>query len=132
MPVHRPAFCHPALVLRLSNQWASAFYLSGANFPECRVTYDIGKDLLTLWVETRNPQQELWKGPLPSIEECAARFDVDVVQDIAGLQAYLEAAVKTNTVYVLHNDQRPDKLDWESLSHAVHLDTAYLQPAMNM
>ncbi|ROW12666.1 hypothetical protein VMCG_00391 [Cytospora schulzeri] len=109
-----------------------AFYLSGANFPECRVTYDIGNDLLTLWVETRDPKQILWYGALPSIEECAARCDVDAVKDIANLQVYLEDVVKTRTVYVLHKDQRPSKLSWESLGRSIDLNTSYLKPAMDM
>lgn len=109
-----------------------AFYLSGANFPECRVTYDIGNDLLTLWVETRGPQKVLWYGALPSIEDCAAQCDVDAVKDIEDLQVYLEDVVKARTVYVLHKDQRPSKLSWESLSHSINLDTTYLKPAMDI
>ncbi|KAK7742060.1 hypothetical protein SLS53_004646 [Cytospora paraplurivora] len=109
-----------------------AFYLSGADFPECRVTYDIGEDLLTLWVETRNPREVLWKGPLPSIEDCAAQYDVDAVRDITDLQVYLEDVAKTRTVYVLHRNQRPDKLSWESESDPIRLDTSYLKPAMNI
>ncbi|KUI65313.1 hypothetical protein VM1G_00193 [Cytospora mali] len=109
-----------------------AFYLSGANFPECRVTYDLGKDLLTLWVETRDPKQVLWYGPLPSIEDCAAQFDVDAVQDISGLQVYLEDVLKTNTAYVLHENQRPNKLSWEGPAQTIQLNSSYLKPAMDI
>lgn len=83
-------------------------------------------------METRNPKQILWYGALPSIEECAARCDVDAVKDIVDLQAYLKDTVKSKTVYVLHKDQRPNKLKWEDLSHSMDLNASYLKPAMDM
>lgn len=54
------------------------------------------------------------------------------MKDIVDLQVYLEDVVKSKTVYVLHKDQRPNKLNWENLSHSIDLDASYLKPAMDM
>lgn len=94
-----------------------AFYLSGANFPGTKVTYDIAKDSLILWVPVRQPSKELWYGTIPSIKECMERFDVNSVQDIVGLQAYLEEFLDPQSnppiVHVLHMNERPPRLSWE-------------------
>lgn len=94
-----------------------AFYLSGANFPGTKVTYDIAKDSLILWVPVRQPSKVLWYGTIPSIEECMEKFDVDSVRDVVGLKAYLEEVLNPQsdppTVHVLHMNERPPRLSWE-------------------
>lgn len=102
-----------------------AFYLSGANFPGTKVTYDIAKDYLILWVPVRPPSKELWYGTIPSIEECKEKFDVDSVRDIVDLKAYLEEVLdpssKPPTVHVLHMNERPPLLSWERPGDGVSL-----------
>ncbi|KAF3769967.1 Creatinase/aminopeptidase [Cryphonectria parasitica EP155] len=114
-----------------------AFYLSGANFPGVVVTYDIGRDNLILWVPVRAPARVIWVGALPSIEECAARYDVDAVRDIKGLQTYLCGLLNPQhnppTLYVLHESQQPD-LSQERCRNGsdFQLDAKRLQPAMDI
>lgn len=116
----------------------SAFYLSGANFPGTAVTYDLSKDILTLWITVRKPAQIIWYGALPSVDECTARYDVDVVRDIQGLQAYLEDTLHPENnppqLYILHKSQRPPPLKWErSCDQAVlRPDDTHLIPAMDL
>lgn len=113
-----------------------AFYLSGANFPGTKVTYDIGQDSLILWVPVRPPSKVLWYGTIPSIKECTERFDVDSVRDIVDLKAYLENILDPKsgppTVYVLHANERPPHLSWERPGEGVSLqpDDKSLQLAM--
>lgn len=108
-----------------------AFYLSGADFPGCAVTYDISKDTLTLWIPIRKPEQIIWFGALPSVEECAARYDVDFVKDITGLQSYLKSTLTPNTtLYVLHESQTPPRPYGPSSGFTV--DHSALQPAMDL
>ncbi|KAJ4391435.1 hypothetical protein N0V93_005052 [Gnomoniopsis smithogilvyi] len=113
-----------------------AFYLSGANFPGIKVTYDIAKDSLILWVPVRPPSKVLWYGTIPSIKECMAKFDVDSVRDIADLQAYLEEILdpqsNPTTVHVLHMKERPPPLSWERPADGITLqpDDASLKVAM--
>lgn len=123
----------------LTAQPRSAFYLSGANFPGVVVTYDIGKDALKLWIPVRDPGAVIWYGALPSVQECAARFDVDAVENITGLKTYLEDALNPDRndppqLYILHRDQRPPPLKWECSCERTVLqpDDSHLQPAMDL
>lgn len=108
-----------------------AFYLSGADFPGCAVTYDIAKDILILWIPIRKPHEIIWLGALPSIEECAARYDVDGVMDITRLQLYLKQTLAANTtLYVLHESQTPPKPYGPTSGFTV--DHCALKPAMDL
>jgi Xaa-Pro dipeptidase len=49
------------------------YYLSGANESDCHLTYDIGKDKLTLYVPDFDLRQAVWMGPTISIEEAAEK-----------------------------------------------------------
>lgn len=115
-----------------------AFYLSGVNFPGTKVTYDIAKDYLILWVPVRKPNKVLWNGTIPSIKECTERFDVDSVRDIVDLQAYLEAILDPQsnppTLHVLHMNERPPPLSWERPGDGLSLqpDDKSLKLAMSL
>lgn len=119
-------------------QHRHAYYLSGADFPGVAVTYDVGKDDLILWIPIRKPQDVLWHGSLPSIEECAAKSDLDSVRDIKDLQAYLEdtlsAQEKAPTVFVPNISMRPPQLSWERPADGLSLpiDSTHLLPAMGL
>lgn len=114
------------------------FYLSGANFPGCAVTYDIGKDELILWIPYSDPKRILWYGRTPSIEECKSMADVDDVRYNHGLSQYLNSLIhaSTTTLYVLHPDQTPPDVGSPppyraSFSLGPKIDTTRLQPAMD-
>lgn len=112
--------------------------MSGLNFPGITVTYDIGKDLLKLWIPVRDPSAVIWFGALPSIQECLAQSEVDAVEAIAGLQPYLEDTLNPDNnppqLYLLHKNQRPPHLKWEcSCEHTVlQPDDSHLLPAMDI
>ncbi|KAG6364860.1 hypothetical protein INS49_006464 [Diaporthe citri] len=107
------------------------FYLSGADFPGCAVTYDIAKDILTLWIPIRKPEEIIWFGALPSVEECAARYDVDFVKDITDLKPYLKRTLAPDTtLYVLHESQTPPRPYGPTSGFTV--DHSALQPAMDL
>ncbi|KAK3391731.1 putative Xaa-Pro aminopeptidase [Sordaria brevicollis] len=87
------------------------FYLSGANFPGCAVTYDIARGHLILWIRRNDPRLSLWYGTTPSIGETKASTDVSDVRYISDLTSYLHANLTPDTtLYLLHPDQTP-KLD---------------------
>lgn len=105
------------------------YYLSGADFPGCSLTYDVARDYLILWIPYTDPRNVLWFGRTPSIEECKAVSAVDDVRYVSGLDKFLYAALPPgSTLFVIHPDQAP-KL--ESTKGVVHIDTMRLKPAMD-
>ncbi|KAK4456088.1 xaa-pro dipeptidase [Podospora aff. communis PSN243] len=105
------------------------YYLSGASFPGCSVTYDIARDHLILWIPYVDPRNVLWYGKSPSTDDCRAISTVDDVRYISGLDKFLYTAlVPGSTLFVLHPEQKP-KL--ESTKGVVNIDTVKLRPAMD-
>lgn len=106
------------------------FYLSGANFPDCHVTYEIAADRLTLWIPHVEPRQVLWFGSRPSAARCKRLYDVDEVYYASQLPKFVRrrrASHPLTTTYVLHADQAPD-----AGPHAEsHVDHVLLRPAMD-
>ncbi|KAK3340518.1 putative Xaa-Pro aminopeptidase [Neurospora tetraspora] len=87
------------------------FYLSGADFPGCAVTYDIPRKELILWIRRNDPRLSLWYGTTPSIDETKSKSDVSDVRYIDDLTAYLHAVLTPETgggpLYLLSPDQLP-------------------------
>ncbi|KAG6069317.1 hypothetical protein E4U32_000031 [Claviceps aff. humidiphila group G2b] len=109
------------------------FYLSGANFEDCVVTYEIGPDKLTLWIPYVEPRQILWFGSKPSAAECQRRYDVDQVRYTTQLGQFLRnyaADPSSPTTYILHPKQAPDLGGSECLAK-LRLDDSRLQLAMD-
>ncbi|EON98068.1 putative xaa-pro dipeptidase protein [Phaeoacremonium minimum UCRPA7] len=107
------------------------YYLSGANFPGCAVTYDIGNDLLTLWIPYVDPTQKLWHGSTPSIKDCLTSYEVDQVQYIANLEKYLYLTLgPTSIMYVLNANQGPPPRTRPGRG-PLHIDTNKLRPAID-
>ncbi|KAH6849750.1 putative Xaa-Pro aminopeptidase [Chaetomium sp. MPI-CAGE-AT-0009] len=105
------------------------YYMAGADFPGCAVTYDIRKDHLVLWVPRIDPRTVLWFGKVPTPEECKAASDVDDVRYVDTLSKTLCPSLKSGeTIYVLHADQVP-KLD--HLKVIIRVDAAHLKLAMD-
>ncbi|GFP58936.1 probable Xaa-Pro aminopeptidase GLRG_02280 [Trichoderma asperellum] len=104
------------------------FYLTGANFHDCFVTYEIRADTLTLWIPYVEPRQVLWFGSTPDAAKAKQLYDVDDVRYSTQLDKFFESRFTSSTqLFVLHPDQTPTKAkelkfkinDWK------------LQPAMN-
>ncbi|KAJ4398697.1 hypothetical protein N0V85_006214, partial [Neurospora sp. IMI 360204] len=88
------------------------FYLSGADFPGCAVTYDIPRKELILWIRRNDPRLSLWYGTTPSIDESKSKSDVSDVRYIDDLTAYLHAVLTTpetggGPLYLLDPNQLP-------------------------
>ncbi|KAI1412921.1 hypothetical protein F5Y13DRAFT_179783 [Hypoxylon sp. FL1857] len=108
------------------------YYLTGADFPGCSVTYDIAADKLTLWVPFTPPATILWFGNTPSPEECLARSDVHDVKFVGELPAYLTARLTTvKALYALRPSQLPKFEGFEQLRPNIKIDVSSLQPAMD-
>jgi Xaa-Pro aminopeptidase len=120
------------------NTSSSFYYLTGADFPGCSVTYDIEEDKLTLWIPYTPPATILWFGKTPSVEECLARYEVHEVRYVDILMEYLSSRLaKVETLYVLRESQLPEingpglDLGPDSLKLRLSVDTEQLQPAMD-
>ncbi|KAJ3942237.1 uncharacterized protein N0V96_007732 [Colletotrichum fioriniae] len=108
------------------------YYLSGANFADCAVTYELASDRLILWIPYVEPRQVLWFGSTPGISECLKQFDVDDVRYTTQLNKFLYRHLTPgSTLYVLHADQVPPLLHGDLLQTAaeVRVDATSLQPA---
>ncbi|KAI0841685.1 metallopeptidase family M24-domain-containing protein [Hypoxylon sp. FL0890] len=108
------------------------YYLTGADFPGCSVTYDIAADKLTLWVPFTPPATVLWFGNTPSPEDCLARSDVHDVKYVGELAAYLTSRLTTvKSLYALRPSQLPRFDGFEQLRSSIKIDVSSLQPAMD-
>lgn len=110
---------------------SSFYYLSGADFPGCAITYDIEADNLILWVPYTPPQTVLWYGTTPSPQECLEKSDLDDVKYVAELPKYLVPTLAlVETLYVLRESQLPGFKSFETLKPHVKVDTTSLLPAI--
>ncbi|KGQ09610.1 putative Xaa-Pro aminopeptidase [Beauveria bassiana D1-5] len=112
------------------------YYLSGADYAGCTVTYDIGTDTLVLWIPYTEPKKSHWFGSTPSTAKAARLYDADQVHYISDLAGYITSLPAASTVYALHPDQRPPQLvQHQSFrarsSDGPRIDTTALKPAMN-
>ncbi|KAF2719672.1 hypothetical protein K431DRAFT_313924 [Polychaeton citri CBS 116435] len=57
-------------------------YMTGCNEPDCYVTYDVGKDLLTLWIPPFSQKKAVWGGQGSTVQEALEKYDVDEVRYI--------------------------------------------------
>ncbi|KAK5135630.1 hypothetical protein LTR08_004931 [Meristemomyces frigidus] len=64
------------------------YYLTGCDEPGCYVTYDIGKDVLTLWLPAIDEKRVVWTGRGSTVEEAVERYDVDEARYIHGTGAF--------------------------------------------
>jgi len=106
------------------------FYLSGADFEDCSLTYDIESDDLQLYIPPLDPAEVIWLGPTPSVKECEEKYDVDHVGYNFEVPAYVASwrlRNPNNKLYVLHPGQLPSSLSDSDTG----VDTARLQPAMD-
>lgn len=114
----------------------SFYYLSGADHPDCFVTYDLVDDKLILWVPYVEPRQVLWYGRTPSPEEYLSRSEVDSVRYTRDLPSFLHAYFHHNhgqsALFLLDESQAPPRLRANYLSrYDIAVDTEALRPAMD-
>ncbi|KAK6438539.1 hypothetical protein LTR95_005253 [Oleoguttula sp. CCFEE 5521] len=53
------------------------YYITGCNEPDCYVTYDIGRDVLTLWLPTIDYTRVFYDGRTSTVEEALDKYDID-------------------------------------------------------
>jgi Xaa-Pro dipeptidase len=138
--MHNPSTFHGLRHTHLTYSTRSFYYLSGADFADCAVTYDIARDNLILWIPYTDPRQALWFGKTPSPEECKSRTSVSDVRYIIELPRYLRrylssrsasSGSSTTTVYILHPSQPPPHPEFLGSRGILQIDTVSLQPAMD-
>jgi Xaa-Pro dipeptidase len=106
------------------------YYLSGVDEPDCALTYDIGLDILTLYVPDFDLRRAIWMGPTLSREDAQDRYDVDRVLYQSSLQpelvSWLSERVQSSLLYMVHESETPEGLPAE-----LPLDAKQLMPAMD-
>ncbi|KAK4123433.1 Creatinase/aminopeptidase [Parathielavia appendiculata] len=105
------------------------YYITGADFPGCAVTYEIAADRLVLWIPQIEPRKVLWYGRTPTPKQCMDVSELDDVRYIKDLNRTLLAKVQPGTIiYALHPDQAPKLV--EHRKGIVQIDTIKLKPAI--
>jgi Xaa-Pro dipeptidase len=114
------------------------YYLTGANFADCAVTYEIAAEKLTLWIPYVEPRQVLWYGSTPDAASAIQLYDVDEVRYTTQLPKFLHAHLTKPSppiLYILHPQQGPSVSNAISASalaaSRVQVDFTSLQPAMD-
>ncbi|KAJ5131300.1 uncharacterized protein N7515_007339 [Penicillium bovifimosum] len=106
------------------------YYLCGVDEPDCSLTYDIGQDLLILYVPDFDLHRAIWMGPTLSREDAQDRYDVDCVRYHTALrydlQAWLDERKQGSELYLLHESEKP-----EGLPKDLPLELEQLAPAMD-
>ncbi|KAI9147962.1 transcriptional activator Mut3p [Paramyrothecium foliicola] len=114
------------------------YYITGANFADCAVTYEIAAGKLTLWIPYVEPRQVLWFGSTPDAARALQLYDVDEVRYTTQLPKFLHSHLtkpSSPTLYILHPEQGPavgNGLFGQGLAaSSTRVDFTSLQPAMD-
>ena len=114
------------------------YYLTGIDFPDCTVTYNIQRDQLRLWIPPeRTGRDVIYNGSTPTPGDILAKYDFDHVNRYGSLEGYLAhfAYRETGDIFVLHEDMKPklpNRLNETTVwSYIDHFDTTRLLPAMD-
>lgn len=98
--------------------------------PDCSLTYDVGLDILTLYVPDFDLHRAIWMGPTLSREDAQDHYDVDRVlyqsSLQAGLEGWLSERVPNSYLYVVHASEKP-----KCLPNETPLNSKQLMPAMD-
>ncbi|KAG0637026.1 peptidase M24, structural domain-containing protein [Tuber brumale] len=106
-------------------------YLTGAvDMPDCFVTYSIAQDKLILYIPPFDPNQVLWSGFPPSIEDCIFKYDVDEVlysNSITDKIMEFHFTFQSSPIYTIHHQvsRIPQRIPGRFISGQ------YLQPAID-
>ncbi|EPS35315.1 hypothetical protein H072_11291 [Dactylellina haptotyla CBS 200.50] len=83
------------------------YYLTGYDYPDAHVTYDIKADILTIWILKPDPKEVLWSGPSPTPQSILLAHDVDMANYTSdGLNTTIIAYASANPsakIHILHN-----------------------------
>ena len=105
----------------MANELPSFYYITGADIPNCAVTYDIARDNLILWIPYVEPRQALYFGAPPSPEAIKSGSHLSDVRYTTELPRYLRTYLSSaanphrcrggaptpTTIFILHRDQVP-------------------------
>lgn len=107
------------------------YYLSGCPEPDCHLTYDIKRDILTLFIPRVNPARVIWNGRGSTPAEALDKYDIDQVFYADQLELWIKDWFQhyrydaSQRLFVLHKEQIPHSTSpWP-------VDSMSLQPAMN-
>lgn len=96
------------------------------------MTYEIGRDKLTLWIPYVEPRQALWFGSVPDAAKAMQLYDVDDVRYSRELPKFLEVGLdQSSTLFLLNKQQMPRALHLTQEPTASHIDATSLKPAMD-
>lgn len=118
------------------------YYLSGINFPECTVTYDLRFDKLYAWIQPPNQVRDvIYNGQNPTHEEVSELADFDGVAYITELEEYVVRFVENRSgkIFLTHNYDTPKPFALDAISlnrksdgaNSDLFDYTSLKPAMN-
>ena len=97
--------------------------------PDCHVTYDIGRDDLTLFIPPINASRVIWNGRGSTIQEALDKYDVDNVElstDLPDIvQEWLQKTVWN--AFILH----PTQEAFPGMNRLPRVDFTKLQKAMD-
>ncbi|KAF3913861.1 hypothetical protein ABW21_db0203093 [Orbilia brochopaga] len=112
------------------------YYLTGFDYPDAHVTYDLELDTLTLWILRPDPKEKLWSGPSPTPKTLVLTHDIDMAlysSDLPTTIAAYTVAHPTAKIHILHDYYPP--LPASSLKkHSIlsPFDNTKLQHAMDV
>lgn len=92
------------------------YYLTGCNEADTFVTYDIGEDLLTLWLPTIDKARVLWYGRGSTVEEALEKYDIDAAHYIKSKPGSSIDELALRTCVNVHGTK---PVDTKPLRHAI-------------
>ncbi|KAK8158112.1 putative Xaa-Pro aminopeptidase [Phyllosticta citrichinensis] len=105
------------------------YYLSGVDEADCHLTYDIGYDILVLFVPQVSPKEVIWNGRGPNPKEAMEKYDVDRVEYSHHVTECVDSWMSkhdSDNVYILHPDQGTRK----DFDKSPRVDSTKLKEAM--
>jgi Xaa-Pro dipeptidase len=117
------------------------YYLTGLNYPDCVVTYNIKRDGLYVWIPPPNTGRSvIYNGNNPSKEDIKAVSEFDLVATTNHIQDYLTffASKEQGKIFVLHDYQSPiipsqiNYKDGTTIELKPLFDFTLLKPAMDV
>lgn len=105
------------------------FYITGSDEPDQHAVYDIQNDSLTLFIPQKTLREVIYTGPVTTVAEALAKYDVDQVLYQKELDEFTQEWQLYNDgqIYVLHPSQAPSA----SVVPPQRIELAKLQKAMD-
>lgn len=96
------------------------YYITGVDFPDSIVTYNIKSDELSLWILPPNSGSSvIFNGQVPTVDEVKVKYDFDQVSELPNLDSYLTwyAHNEPGKIYLLHDYQAPKNIAPQRLAN---------------